>query len=161
MPSEPASDAVHLVRVWTFSKRTALKPLSWALLAPPCTGAPVTTVDFDFLARDTPGNRKKIRAVAEDLQVIAMQPFFPASNMFRLIGGPVQVDILFAISGSSFNRERASAKEIVVLGRRLLVSSLESIIASRKKAGRAKDKAVIPILEETRKVIKALGRKES
>ena len=66
------------------------------------------------------------------------------------------MDILFSISGSSFNRERASAKEIVVLGRNFLVSSLENIIASKKKAGRAKDKAVLPILEETRKVLKAI-----
>jgi hypothetical protein len=161
MPSEPASDTVHLVRVWDVLKKNSLEAIIVGLTGAALHGAPVTTVDFDFLARDTPGNRKKIRAVAEDLQVVAMQPFFPASNMFRLIGGPVQVDILFAISGSSFNRERASAKEIVVLGRRLLVSSLENIIASKKKAGRAKDKAVIPILEETRKVIKALGRKES
>lgn len=161
MSSERAPDAVHLVKVWDALKKNSLEAIIVGLTGAALHGAPVTTADFDFLARDTPGNRKKIQAVAKDLKVVAMQPFFPASNMFRLIGGPVQVDILFAISGSSFNRERASAKEIVVLGRRLLVSSLENIIASKSKAGRAKDKAVIPILEETRDVLRALERKDS
>jgi hypothetical protein len=161
MPSEPASDAVYLVRVWDVLKKNRLEAIIVGLTAAALHGAPVTPVVFDFLARDTPRNRKKIQVVAKDLRVTAMQPFLPASSMFRLIGGPVQVDILFTISGSSFNRERASAKEIVVLGRKLLVSSLENIIASKRKSGRAKDKAVIPILEETRKVVKVLGRKDS
>lgn len=156
MHSEPTADAVNLVKVWDVVKKNGLEVIIVGLTGAALHGAPVTTVDFDFLARDTPRNRKKIQAVAKELKVLATQPFVPASNMFRLIGGPVQVDILFAISGSSFNRERASAKEIVVLGRKLLVSSLENIIASKRKAGRAKDRAVIPILEETRKVIKAV-----
>lgn len=158
MPSETAADAVYLVKVWDVFKKNRLEAIIVGLTGAALHGAPVTTVDLDFLARDTPRNRERIKAVAKELKLVAMQPFAPASSMFRLVGGPVQVDVLFAISGSSFNRERASAKEIVVLGRMLLVSSLENIIASKKKAGRAKDKAVLPILEETRKVIRAIEK---
>jgi hypothetical protein len=159
MPSETAADALYLVKVWDVFKENRLEAIVIGLTGAALHGAPVTTIDLDFLARDTPRNRAKIKAVAKDLKLVPMQPFAPASSMFRLVGGPVQVDILFAISGSSFNRERASAKEILVLGRRFVVSSLGNIIASKKKAGRAKDKAVLPILEETRKVLKAIEEK--
>jgi hypothetical protein len=31
-------------------------------------GAPVTTIDFDFLIRETPVNRRKLTALARDLE---------------------------------------------------------------------------------------------
>ena len=33
-------------------------------------GAPVTTLDFDFMFRDTPTNLRKLRAVAKSLAVV-------------------------------------------------------------------------------------------
>ncbi len=37
-------------------------------------GAPVTTLDFDFLFRKTPGNLRKLRAVAKRLGAVVFKP---------------------------------------------------------------------------------------
>ena len=43
----------------------------------------------------------------------------------------------------------AHAVELKIFGCPVLVMGLEDIIRSKKAAGRAKDKAVLPVLEET------------
>ena len=51
-------------------------------------GAPVTTVDFDFLFRKTPGNLRKLKAVARSLGAIVFRPYYPGSGLFRLDARP-------------------------------------------------------------------------
>jgi len=47
-------------------------------------GAPVTTLDFDFLFRKTPGNLRKLKAVAKSLGAMLLRPCYPASDLFRI-----------------------------------------------------------------------------
>ena len=47
-------------------------------------GAPVTTIDIDFLFRKTPGNLKKLKAVATDLEAMVWRPYYPVSGLFRI-----------------------------------------------------------------------------
>jgi hypothetical protein len=117
-------------------------------------GAPVTTVDFDFMFRSTPTNLRKLKAVAKSLDAMILRPYYPVSKLFRVVddAAGLQADFMPAIHGiRSFEglRSRAVAREIA--GRTILVASLDDIIASKKAAGRRSDLAVLPVLEQTRK----------
>ena len=48
-------------------------------------GAPVTTLDFDFMFRDTPTNLRKLKAVAADLHAMILRPFYPVSRLYRVV----------------------------------------------------------------------------
>jgi len=48
-------------------------------------GAPVTTLDFDFMFRDTPANRRKLKAVAALLGAVILRPYFPVSKLYRMV----------------------------------------------------------------------------
>ena len=115
-------------------------------------GAPVTTLDFDFLFRDTPLNRKKLVRIATELGAIVLRPYYPASSLFRLTDDDLtlQVDFLGAIHGlRSFEGARKRSNTVHMAGHPLLVLSLEDIIASKAAANRDKDRAVLPILKAT------------
>ena len=116
-------------------------------------GAPVTTVDFDFLFRATPRNLAKLRTVARDLEAQILRPYYPASDLYRVTRDDdgLQVDFMGRIHGiRSFEgvRDRASTMEIE--GERLLVASLDDIIRSKRAARRPRDLAVLKILEKAR-----------
>ncbi|MDX2150317.1 MAG: nucleotidyltransferase [Bryobacteraceae bacterium] len=115
-------------------------------------GAPVSTVDVDFFFRKTRGNLKKLKEVAGTLRASILRPYYPASGLFRLQRDEdaLQVDFMSAIDGvGSFERVRSRAKRLAMGGHELLVADLEDIIASKKAAGRSKDKAVLDILRVT------------
>lgn len=114
-------------------------------------GAPVTTLDVDFLFRKTPLNLRKLRAVARTLKAVVFTPYYSVSDMFRLVreDDSLQIDFMTRIHGArSFNiRSRAST---VDLGReQILVADLSDIIASKRAAGRPRDRAVLDVLEKT------------
>jgi len=115
-------------------------------------GAPVTTLDFDFLFRTTPTNMRKLKAFADRLQATILRPYYPASSLFRVVDeGGLQVDFMTTIHGvRSFAALRARAQRLELDGAELLVASLDDIIRSKRAAGRPRDKAVLPILEATR-----------
>ena len=48
-------------------------------------GAPVTTVDFDFLFRKTARNLSKLKAVARGLGATILRPYYPASDLYRVL----------------------------------------------------------------------------
>jgi hypothetical protein len=77
-------------------------------------GAPVTTEDFDFLVRLTPANQRKIAKLAVELDAVASKPFYPTSNMVRLIGTDgLQVDLVpVAHAMRSFASVRARAVKL-------------------------------------------------
>ena len=43
-------------------------------------GAPVTTVDFDFLFRRTPRNLTRLKALARGLRATILRPYYPVSD---------------------------------------------------------------------------------
>jgi len=115
-------------------------------------GAPVTTVDFDFMFRATPVNLAKLKKFAVRLDAVILRPYYPASALFRVMNDDrgLQADFMPAIHGvKSFNRLRSRAEKIQLGGNRLWVAHLADIIASKRAAGRARDKAVLDILEKT------------
>lgn len=115
-------------------------------------GAPVTTLDFDFLFRKTPANLKKLKAFGNSLDAIILRPYYPTSGPYRVVNDDLglQVDFMSAIHGiRSLASLRSHAESLDLGGCSLLVASLEDVIASKKAAGRARDLAVLELLEKT------------
>ena len=119
-------------------------------------GAPVTTLDFDFMFRDTAGNLQKLKRVAANLEATILRPFYPVSKLYRMVDDAtgLQADFMPVIHGvRSFEGLRSRAVERTIGGSVLLVASLDDIIPSKRAAGRDRDLAVLPVLEKTRQVI--------
>jgi hypothetical protein len=115
-------------------------------------GAPVTTLDFDFLFRKTPANLRKLKAVAKSLHAILLRPYYPVSGLFRIERDEdsLHVDFMSRIDGvRSLAALRSRASRINFGGYVLVVADLSDIIKSKKAAGRPRDLAVLEILEKT------------
>ena len=121
-------------------------------------GAPVTTLDFDFMFRATPTNMQKLKRVARRLEGVILRPFYPVSKLYRLTADAtgLQADFMPVIDGvRSFEGLRSRAIVGNVAGIPLRIACLDDIIASKKAAGRDRDLAVLPVLERTRKHLAA------
>ncbi len=113
-------------------------------------GAPVTTIDLDFLIRRAPANKKKLTAIAEDLRATLYRPFFPVSTVMRMMNDDetLQVDFRDEVSGiRSFEGVRKRAEAIQVAGTVIRVAALADIIKMKRAANRPRDRAVLEILE--------------
>jgi predicted nucleotidyltransferase len=117
-------------------------------------GAPVTTLDIDFFIRKTPANITKLKRLAKSLGAVILTPFYPVSGLFRLARDEeaLQLDFMTSIHGvRSFNTVRSRATAVDIEGETLLVAALADIIASKRAAGRPRDRAVLDVLEATLK----------
>ena len=115
-------------------------------------GAPVTTADFDFMFRATNVNLTKLKRFADALEATVMRPYYPVSALYRVVNDDrgLQVDFMPVIHGvRSFNSLRSRAQKIELAGGRVWLAALSDIIASKRAAGRARDRAVLEILEKT------------
>ena len=140
-----------LARIAELLERHGLEAVLIGNAAAALQGAPVTTVDFDFLFRRTPANVRKLRAIAAELQAVLMKPYYPASGWLRVSRDDdgLQLDFMGEIDGiRSFEGLRKRALEVPLGEARILVAGLADIIKSKKAAGRARDLAVLPVLEK-------------
>jgi hypothetical protein len=115
-------------------------------------GAPVTTVDFDFMFRTTPLNLAKLKKLARRLDAMILRPYYPASALYRVINDDrgLQADFMPMIHGvKSFNSLRSRAAKIELRGHNLWVADRADVIASKRAAGRPRDQAVLEVLEKT------------
>jgi hypothetical protein len=114
-------------------------------------GAPVTTLDIDFMFRRTPTNMRKLKAVARSLGASIFRPYYPVSELFRLVNDDqnIQLDFMPRLDGiRSFEGLRDRAASIPFGDSTLLIASLADIIKSKRAAGRPRDLAVLDILEK-------------
>jgi predicted nucleotidyltransferase len=115
-------------------------------------GAPVTTMDIDFMFRKTSTNLKKLKAIAKDLQAVILKPYYPVSDLYRVVNDDqgLQLDLMPRLHGiRSFEGLRSRSTPIDFGGYKLLIASLSDIIASKRAAGRGRDLAVLDVLERT------------
>ena len=115
-------------------------------------GAPVTTVDFDFMFRKTPANMRKLKALAAALDAVILRPYYPASDLYRIVRDEdgLQIDFMATVHGvRSLASLRSRAKTVEFDKMKLLVADLSDVVKSKKAAGRPRDKAVLKILEKT------------
>ncbi len=116
-------------------------------------GAPVTTLDVDFMVEQTPENYRKLAALAQQMNCQFVELKLVDDNyMYRLFHRtePLVIDFLFAPAGlGDFADVKRNSAEVFFGECPLRIASLEHILASKKAAGRPKDLASIPILELT------------
>ncbi len=117
-------------------------------------GAPVTTMDIDFLVRDIDSQMAKIGIFARLLEAAIIRHDTAITRLVQIENSRtgVFVDLIDTAAGMpSFAsvRRRATPLDVGVPGARIYVASLHDIVASKKTLGRPKDLAVLPILEMT------------
>jgi predicted nucleotidyltransferase len=115
-------------------------------------GAPVTTLDIDFMFRKTSVNLRKLKVLADELDAQILKPFYPLSDLYRVVNDDtgLQIDFMSILHGiKSFESLRSDAVEVEFEGYKIKVASLKKIIRSKKTLGRPRDNAVIDILEKT------------
>jgi hypothetical protein len=119
-------------------------------------GAPVTTLDFDFMFRETPANMRKLKRTAAVLGATILRPYYPVSRLYRMVDDAtsLQADFMPVVHGvKSFEGLKARAGTREIAGWPVLVASLEDIITSKRAAGRNQDLAVLPVLEELQRAL--------
>jgi predicted nucleotidyltransferase len=142
-------------------QETGLEAILIGNAAAALQGAPVTTIDLDFLFRKTPRNMEKLKTVAKALDAVILQPYYPASGLYRVSRDRdgLQVDFMTKIHGAkSFESLRAKSREVEFGGNKLWVADLAAIIESKRAAARPQDQAVLAILEQTLDEKKARDR---
>src|SRR5262245_49628132 len=93
-------------------------------------GAPVTTVDFDFMFRRTPANVRKLVELTKSLKAVLMRPHYPVSGLFRIVRDDdgLQLDFMSTIDGiRSFEGLRSRAHEVQLGNEKLMVARLEDL----------------------------------
>lgn len=146
------SAAPILCLVLSALKKHGLEAVMIGNAAAAIHGAPVTTVDIDFMFRETQLNLRKLKAVARELRAIIMRPYYPVSKLYRLVDDEhgIQVDFMPVIHGvRSFESLKSRAVRRQVGSQEVLLASLTDIIKSKRCAGRPRDAAVLPVLEQT------------
>jgi hypothetical protein len=117
------------------------------MLAAALQGAPVTTVDVDFLFRKTPANLRKLKKVARAFDAIVLKQYYPISNLFRVMAEDLalQRDFMATVHGlRSYDSVKSRAISLDVGGEKLLVASLPDIIASKRAADRPIGRCSMP-----------------
>jgi hypothetical protein len=102
-------------------------------------GAPVTTLDFDFMFREIPANLAKLKHFARIPGATILRPYYPVSKLYRVVDDDrgLQADFMPVIHGvKSFKSLRSRAQRVEIAGHALLVANLKDIIASKRAAGR-------------------------
>lgn len=113
-------------------------------------GAPVTTVDFDFMFRKTSRNMQKLKAVARALGAVVLRPYYPASDLYRVTRDDgLQIDFMATIHGiRSFEGLRHRSEIIEIGDTSIRVAALADIIKSKQAARRPRDLAVLDVLRD-------------
>jgi predicted nucleotidyltransferase len=150
-----SSDELFLVALLKALKDEGLEAIIVGTVAAVLHGAPIATQDVDLLIRDTPRNREKLKGLAAAL---GAHPLEAELALVTLLGSAVPVDVVLEHlpGGLGFESVRARSMELEVGGETARVASLEDVIASKRAANRAKDRAQLPILVDTLRVITAL-----
>src|SRR4051794_2764693 len=112
-----------LARIAQLLDRHGLEAVLIGNAAAALQGAPVTTIDFDFLFRRTPANVRKLSAIAADLEAVLMKPHYPVSSMLRISRDDdgLQLDFMGEIHGvRSFEGLRKRALRVPIGDSRIL-----------------------------------------
>jgi hypothetical protein len=115
-------------------------------------GAPVTTLDIDFMFRKTPANLNKLKAVAKSFDATVLKPYYPVSDLFRVVNDEqgLQLDFMTKLHGiRSFEGLRSRSETVQFGEHELKIACLADIIKSKRATNRARDRAVLEILEKT------------
>jgi hypothetical protein len=114
-------------------------------------GSPISTIDLDFMFRKSPTNLRKIRRLADDLGAMVMRPYYPASELYRVVrdADALQWDFMARVDGvRRYESLRSRATAVSFGGNELKVAALADVVRSKEAANRPQDRAVLPILRK-------------
>jgi hypothetical protein len=124
-------------------------------------GVPVVTQDLDLCYRRTPDNvrrmasalrpfRPKLRGLPEGVPNVVDERMFQMGTNFTLDLEGEDLDLLAEMSGiGGYDDVAPGVIDLEVGGHPVRVLPLDRLIATKRAAGRAKDLAVLPLLEAT------------
>jgi len=140
---------LFLVEIGQQLQRANLDAILIGNAAAALQGAPVTTVDFDFMFRKTPRNMDKLKALARALGASIVRPYYPAADLYRVVRDDgLQIDFMATIHGiRSFEGLRARSDVVEIGGTSIRVAALADIIKSKEAARRPRDRAVLDVLK--------------
>lgn len=153
-------DETFLVRLLAALETVRLEYIVVGMAAASLQGAPVMTQDVDILVRDTPLNRTRVDALAQEIGAARPRRISELSSTVSLIGADVPVDVLFdqLSGGLTFEALRARSVAVSFGQHSAVVATLADIIASKEKTGRPKDLAHLGILRDTERTRLAMLR---
>ena len=123
-------------------------------------GAPVTTLDFDFMFRATPGNITKLKRFARRLDAVIFRQYYPASSLFRVMNDDQGLQVDF-VPVTSSNNSRVPPG-VIQLGRLpLLPADFPDIVETKRASRRTRTNRCVKRAGRKRKVALKALRKES
>jgi hypothetical protein len=154
-----SSDEAFLAALWRAIGAVKLEAILVGSAGAAAQGAPITTQDFDLLVRDTTVNRAKLEELAARIGAARPRKLSPLAGAVTLVGAEIPVDVLFdEMAGAiKFEAVRSRAVSVPLGDVTILVASLADIIASKRAANRAKDRAQLPVLESTLRVLQEMA----
>jgi hypothetical protein len=140
-------------------------------LAAQAHGSPSITADVDVVPSWDRENLGRVEAVLRDIVAVRHglppdAPPMPPLDVRTLLGGAVftlnsrfgRIDLLSTPDpGLDFEALRRSAVSMEFLGMRLMIASLDDLIAMKRAAGRPKDRVELEILGALREEIDRRG----
>jgi len=108
-------------------------------------GAPVTTLDFDFMFRKTAANLGKLKKLAQRLNAVILCPFYPVSELYRVVveDTGLQLDFMSVLHGiRSFASLRSRAERMTFSGASLWLAALGDVFVGERTLGRGRSKAI-------------------
>jgi len=140
---------LFLVEIGRALEQTRLDAILIGNAAAALQGAPVTTVDFDFMFRKTARNMAKLKTLAAAIHGSILRPYYPAADLYRVMRDDgLQIDFMATIHGiRSFEGLRARSEVIEIGDTSVRVAALADIIRSKEAARRPRDRAVLDVLK--------------
>ena len=117
-------------------------------------GAPLMTIDYDFWVELPERQYVRLLAIVQRQNGMVL-----ARTLYELCDG-TQVNAVFRPDGlRSFEVEFKGARRGRLAGQPVRILPLARVIASKRAAGRDKDRAALPILEQTLRLSRRLPNK--
>jgi len=121
-------------------RETGLEAIMIGNAAAALQGAPVTTVDVDFLFRKTPANLRKLKKVAVKLGAVIFKPYYPPGDFLRLYADDAALQVNFVTRRGGRSYENVRKVAIRVGGEEVLVERLLLPPLSKKRGTSRSDK---------------------
>jgi hypothetical protein len=85
-----------LAKIARALRRVSLETIMVGNAAAALHGAPVTTLDIDFMFRKTTTNMRKLKLFARELDAQILKPYYPVSPLYRVVNEDtgLQVDFM-------------------------------------------------------------------
>ena len=120
-----------LARVARVMRETGLEAVMIGNAAAALHGAPVTTVDIDFLFRKTPANVRKLKKLAAKLGAVLFKPYYPQGDFLRLYADDEAIQLNFLTEREGITLGSVRTVAIQLGGEELQIETLRQKLPVR------------------------------